>query len=552
MTRKLIDSILTICLLFSSLYLSAHAAEANKTAASISTKKMPDVYFFDGNTCLVKSDIACAKLALANIPSLSPYAKLLQGTIALHEQRIDDALQSLLPLQSESSLTTESKIYLHENLAAVFERINDAPQSAEHLMLAKTIATSSNTPAAEKRTETIHQKIWELLTKQEQDQLVAMRGSNTDNELQGWIDLCLASKNQDLQASITAWSMNYPDHSAITIAKTLAQKTDTAQIKLNLPHSGAIALIMPLINEADAANAEAFKQGLQTSLNIHTIPNTIQLYISNGTPESIAEQHALAKAEGAAYFIAPNFQEQQHNISTVTHDEDKSILHLAPLLHDETRKIANFLSSHAIQRIAIIATDNEAAKQMVASFKYAWQTELGAAPENDQTYLITLPSELQSGDATLLDLKAQLLAHSHDMVLLAMSATDARTVRPYLNISTPTMAFSAAHDILKQNAMEQDASLNAVRFVEIPFLLPNSNETLHAYREASSSLNNNVLLRWFALGADTLQLLLAYQSSDKETIINGLTGALAIDKNGNIQREPSIARFTFNGTELEQ
>lgn len=552
MTRKLIDSILTICLLFSSLYLSAHAAEAKKTAAPISTKKTPDVYFFDGNTCLIKSDIACAKLALANIPSLSPYAKLLQGTIALHEQRIDDALQSLLPLQSENSLTIESKIYLHENLAAVFESINDAPQSAEHLMLAKGIATSSNTPAAQKRTETIHQKIWELLSKQEQGQLVAMRGSNTDNELQGWIDLCLASKNQDLQASITAWSTNYPDHSATTIAKTLAQKTDTAQAKLSLPHSGAIALIMPLINETNAANAEAFKQGLQTSLNTHTIPNTIQVYISNSTPESIAEQHSLAKAEGAAYFIAPSFQEEQNNITTVTHDTDKNILHLTPLLHDEARSIASFLSRHAIQRIAIITTDSEVAKQMVASFKYAWQKELGASPENDQTYLITLPRQLQSGDTNLLDLKAQLSAHSHDMVLLAMSATDARTVRPYLNISTPAMAFSAVHDILEQNAMEQDASLNAVRFTEIPFLLPNSNETLHTYRQAGNSLNNNVLLRWFALGADTLQLILAYQSSDKETIINGLTGILTIDKNGNIQRELPIARFTFNGVELEQ
>lgn len=548
MTRKLTNSILTICLLFSSLYLPAHANEANKTASS-AIKKSPDAYFSDGDACLMKADITCARLALASIPSLSPYAKLLQGAIALHEQRIDAAIQLLLPLQAENSITAATQIRLHEQLAQAFIHLNDAPQAAEHLMQAINISGASNIPTGEKQATHIHQKIWELLNQQEQSELIAMRGNTTDYELQGWIDLRLASKHQDMQASITAWSANYPDHSATALARTLTQKAEAPPAQLSLPLSGAIALIMPLTSEANAASAEAFQQGLQTSLSIHGIPNAIALYTSDVTPESLTEQHTLAKSEGAAYvvapFISPEPQDASGNIASFSNDLD--ILKLTPLLNDEARKIAKFAIGHAIQHITIITADNEAAKQMADSFRSAWQAELGTTAENDQTHLITLPSDIQPGNANLLDLKAQLSTFSHDMVLLAMSATEAKIVRPYLNISTPTMAFATAHD-----AMQQNIALNAVRFVDIPFLLPTNTETFHEYHAANPHHDSNELSRWFALGADTLQLIIALQNRDKETIINGLTGVLTVNKNGNIRRELPIAKFTFDGIELEQ
>jgi len=113
MTRKLFNAILATCLLFGSLYLPAHAAEANKASTAevkLSARKSPGAHFQDGNTCLEQANIACAKLALANIPSLSPYAKLLQGGIALHEQRVDDAMLLLLPLQAEKDISVEAKL----------------------------------------------------------------------------------------------------------------------------------------------------------------------------------------------------------------------------------------------------------------------------------------------------------------------------------------------------------------------------------------------------------------------------------------------------------
>ncbi len=192
-------------LLFGSLYLPAHAAETNKsspTAIKSEARKSPEANFIDGNECLEQSSIACATLALANIPSLSPYAKLLQGSIALNEHRIDDAMRLLLPLQAEKNLIVDAKVSLHQQLATAFESLDDAPQAIEHLMQAKSAVTASAMPDAQIKIDTIHQKVWALLNKQEQSQLISMRGDNTDNDFQGWLDLCLAAKNQDVVTSV--------------------------------------------------------------------------------------------------------------------------------------------------------------------------------------------------------------------------------------------------------------------------------------------------------------------------------------------------------------
>ena len=115
MTKKLFNTILTICIAFGSLNLHAEqVSKATSANVKLPAKKSPEAYFSDGNTCLKQSDITCAKLALVGIPSSSPYAKLLQGSIAFAEQQVDKSLLLLLPLQAEKNLNAEAKITLHQ------------------------------------------------------------------------------------------------------------------------------------------------------------------------------------------------------------------------------------------------------------------------------------------------------------------------------------------------------------------------------------------------------------------------------------------------------
>ena len=68
-----------------------------------------------------------------------------------------------------------------------------------------------------------------------------------------------------------------------------------------------------------------------------------------------------------------------------------------------------------------------------------------------------------------------------------------------------------------------------------------------------TNLNSNALLRWFALGVDSLQLLITAQTlPDREVAISGLSGVLTVDNSGNVKRQLPLARFTHNGIAAEQ
>lgn len=552
MTQKLFNTILATCLLFGSLNLPAHAEAVNKTPSAIvklPAKKSPEAHFLDGNTCLKRSDIACAKLALASIPSVSPYAKLLQGSIALAEQQIDKSLLLLLPLQAEENLITEAKIVLHQYLANAFEKLDDTQQAVQHLIQAESVMAASALPDKQNSIKTNHQKIWDLLNKLDQNQLITMRGDNTDNQLQGWIDLCLTARNQDLTNSLNNWAASYPDHPALAFAKNLssinaAQTVTPAQ----LPSKGSIALILPLANEADSAKADAFKLGLETSLNKHALHNEIKIYPSAANQQDIDGIYTLAKNENNAYFVIPNFNPDEMQ-NTINLDGINNILHIGLFLNDEAQRIASFATSHGMQHITIVTTGNETAKLMLASFQAAWRTKLDIAADGDTLHIITL-SNISSASSSLLDLKSQIAEKIHDMVLLAVPASEARLIKPHLDISTPTMAFSSVNETAANTT--SDISLNALRFVDIPFLLTADQDPFTDYRTTDANLGSNELRRWFALGVDALQLLIiGQQPTGKEVTINGLTGALTVDKSGNMERQLSVARFTYNGVVAE-
>jgi hypothetical protein len=559
MTKKLFNAILSTCLLFSSLYLPAQAETANKVAAErpgTQIKKSPETNFLDGDACLKQANTACAKLALANIPSTSAYAKLLQGSIALSEKQTDKALLLLLPLQTEENLIPQAKILLHQYLASAFESLDDAQQATQHLIQAEANVATLEIKEAQTTVAAIHDRIWAMLSNLGQAELIELRGNNTDNVFQGWIDLRLAASNQDLNNSLGGWSAIYPDHPAQMFTKTLTAtdiKEPTQQASLS--SEGSIALIMPLTTEAYAANAEAFKLGLETALTKLGLQNKVKTYPSTENQQDMDEMYTLAKNEDNAYFITPSFSSRLNAGEVagnqIKQSENGNIVHIAPILDDEALNIADFALSRGMQQITIITTDNDASKLLTASFQAAWQSRSNLENNSDSIIVITLPENISASDSSLFELKSQLAAKMPDMILLAMSAIETRMVRPHLQISIPTMTFSTANEILDEAAAYH--ALNAVRFFDIPYLLTAEQTPYKDFETTDTSLHSNARLRWFALGVDSLQLLITAQNlPDREVLINGLSGVLTVDNSGNIKRQLPLARFTHDGITLEQ
>ncbi|MDD2833397.1 MAG: hypothetical protein PHD12_05230 [Methylotenera sp.] len=530
MTHKLFASILSTCLLFGSLYLPV---QAQATSHTLQTR------YLEGRTCLDRNDLMCAKVALAKISNHSAYAKLLQGSIAFHQQQLDEALSLLLPLQAEQNFINTAKVDVHSYLAKIFERIDDPHQALWHLITIEYTLQNIASDKPPQATAQHQKKIWELLKRLDQDHLINIRGNNTDYNLQGWIDLSLASRNQDQTQSITSWAANYTDHPAQAFALSLeATSLDLAPQLISANEN--IAILLHTSSPDERAKTEAFQSGLQAALDKYGLPNKINLYADTSTPDDgavnldIVNQYHLAKEAGDVFLIT---------LYPVDLPEDIFHLHLS--LNEQTLPLVKFARNHAITRILIIASEDAASQEKVSDFQQAWQADtahnLGQAPLE----IITLTSNVQTDDTSLLELKSQINTIKHDMILLTISARDASTIKPHLNISTPTLAYADINDA------SFEGSFNAIRFVDIPFLLPSSDPSFQNYHAEASALATNDLIRHFALGVDSLQLLSASkQASDHAVIINGLTGKLRL-KNQIIDRQLPMARFTFDGIALE-
>ena len=554
MTQKLFNHILATCLLFGSLYLPAHAGTANKTPAAApiaALKKPPEARYLEGDTCLKQDNIQCARLALAGISSGSAYAKLLQGRIALHEQQTDKALLLLLPLQTETALIPQAKAALHLQLAATFAALEDTAQAMLHLIEAESIMTASNLKELAADINGVHEKIWALLSKLEQSELIELRGNNTDNTFQGWIDLRLAAKNQNPDSSIAGWSALYPDHPAQAFANNLSvTNAEPSDSQSALASTGSIALIMPLSVEAYSAMADAFQRGLQTALTEHGLHNEIKTYPSTANPLDIDAAHTLAKSEGNAYFIMPNFDTGKIADNRIAQSAESRTLHIGHTLDDESQHIVRFALSSGMQKITVITHDNTVSKAMAARFEAAWNKLTKHENSNVMINSITLPTNISTADSKPLELEAQFAEKMPDMVLLAMPASEARLVRPHIPISMPVMIFSSAHEAINDTSSNQP--LNAVRLFEMPYLLEAGqnndldNETKDGYP------NSDELRRWFALGVDSLQILIASEHMQKDAItVNGLSGTLTILPSGLIKRELPLAILTDSGIALE-
>jgi hypothetical protein len=528
-------------------------------------KLSPEQAFLQGQQYVERAELAEAAVSLTRIASSSPYAKLLAGNIAAKSADYDRAFLLLLPLQFNQTLSKVAAASLHASLSTAYEKQGDISNALDQLVRRQDYI---NTAQAIRDNQ---QHIWQLLTAQSLENLISMRGESNDTSSQGWIDLCLASKNQNISSSLSAWRNSYADHAAVEFSNRLITQKLTnppasaATVSQLLP--GTIALILPATTGAPAEKAAAFQLGLQSALNQQQLLNAVKIYLSANNPQSVAEQFSLAKNDGAGYIIAPQLApaleaEPAAGLDSITIIDNNAAvrrsLRQADLsMGDEARQIAAFASHNSMQHILLLAADNAAARHMVKSFASVWPKGPGTTLQ-----IITMDSTVTANAATAgdtnssltlknsMELTAKVNAHPHDMLLLAMSAAEARMIRPYLDISTPTAAFSSVHE--REDDSSTKAALNALRFVDLPFLLLADHAPYNHYRDLSAELTSYELLRCFALGVDYLQLLIAgSDASGNELIINGLSGKLSIDSSGLIQRQLLMAKFTYNAVIVE-
>lgn len=535
----------------------ATAAPASNSANSSSTgvaqvKKTPEANFLNGLACLKQSDTACAQLALVGIPGQSPYAKLLAGNIAAAEGDFDRAFRLLLPLQAETGLLPQANASLHASLALAYENQPDMLRALEQ----RTLAEEELSDAADIRAN--QQRIWQLLSNLSRDELVGMRGESLDTTIQGWIDLALALQDAGRPAqNIANWRKAYPDHPAsATVAEQLSEQlgNTAATGAASSGLKGQVALILPSEVEAFYPAADAIELGFVTAQAKTKNDAGIKIYATRGNKDEIAAIYQQAISEGAQYVVGPLTRDEVTVLAAgavpvptlALNQPDganvaKNLYTFGLSVDAEAAQIVKIARDYGMQTATIVTTPSGISGHMAKAFNDAWVAEDGQIVQQ-----IDLTEKTE-----LADLKAQIAGHPADLILIAGNAEEARVIRPYLDLATPTFGFShiyagSAHEPL-------DRALSAVRFVDLPWLLNPDDPAFASYKAAAADLPPGEMQRWFALGADAYQLLLTLtQQPNEPATIRGLTGKIRVSPSGEITRELALGRFSADGIVVEK
>jgi len=550
MVQRLIAFLLSLWLMTAGLVLAAPASSSSSQPAKPVTKikKNPETAFVDGLGCLKKSDVTCAQIALTSIPSQSPYAKLLAGNMAAATGDFDSAFRLLLPLQAETDLLPQASASLHASLALAYDNQADALRALEQRTMAERYLSD---PAD---IEANQQRIWQSLSALDKEQLIDMRGESLNTTIQGWIDLALTMQNKQ---DISDWRQSYPDHPASTaLMERLATQAgnDNKSAVKPVGLQGSIALLLPFQVEAFYPIADAIWQGFVAAQAEANDNAEVKIYATQGDKDAIAAIYQQAVKEGAHYVLGPLTRDEVTALATnplpvptllLNQPEVASAANnfysLGLSIDDEALQIAKIAHGYGMQTAMVVTGKSPLSVRMTKAFADAWINQGGQ-----------IISQISVDENTALaNFKAQLSAQSADMILVSTGAEEARALRPYLDVATPTFGFSHIYAGINHDPL--DATLLAVRFADLPWLLNNNDATFAAYQAAAADLPQGEMQRWFALGVDAYQVLLALaQRPLKAATIHGLTGKIRINEKGEITRELALGRFGADGVVLEK
>lgn len=561
---------LAFLLLLSALDLNALAADTKKSSDSASSQaasgssnrlpKNPDERFLAGRACLNRGDAPCAQVALAGINPASPYAKILDAQLATLRGDFDTALRLLIPLQTDPGLLPQAYASVHATLAQAYASQDNLLRTLEQYTLAEPFLEG---PEAIKENQS---QLWKLIADKPRELLVEIRGESPNPVIQGWIDLALAYSHTDQRDRyLEQWRATYPDHPASeellhTISATTAPTANTTQV------TGKIALLLPLDAPDYAAAAQAILAGFKTAHTVVGYQVDIQIYPTNGTPDSLIPVYQQAVQDGAQFVVGPLIRGEVEALAAsdlVTvptlalnqpENNEKLPAHLLTYgmaVETEAQQVAQEARHAGLQTVTVLTANTLLAKRMSKAFTEEWKAQDGGTLRE-----IDLPT-----DDNLASLRSDLSTQPPDAIFLGMDARDAYRVRPYLDTAIPTFGISHIYDgetPNAQNAVSQDPGvsnqvLSAIHFVDMPWLIRPDSSEYTAYRHNADEFGKGWPQRWFALGADAYRLLafLSVPPPQDKILLHGLSGNISLGKDGRFTRELLMGQFRAGGVALE-
>ena len=342
-----------------------------------------------------------------------------------------------------------------------------------------------------------------------------------------------------------------------------------------LPADSHVAVLLPLTGRNASAGLQV-RDGLLSAYYGDDAPDRVALRFYDTGTQSIAEALGAANAAGASFVIGPLTRDEVNaaaeaaprvpvlalNFLTAEHATPPRFRQFGLSPEDEARAVAKRVLADGRRRGIVFAPAGEWSERVVRAFREEFTA--GGGNVLDVQFLAGTKETATAIQAALRidDSKARhdrlqrilgtTLAFQPrrrgdlDFLFTPAPSAFARQLRPQLQFffagDIPAYATSDAYD----PAAGAQIDLDGVLLPDMPWIVQRDDAAFARLRnEAADAFGNDVPARGrlFALGHDAWRLQGRLRSAEQAVTLDGLTGTLALDASGRIQRTLEWARI---------
>jgi len=413
-------------------------------------------------------------------------------------------------------------------------------------------------------------RIWSLVSNLDSARLTAARDNASDPVLAGWLDLGRQYRQQPGRLAI--WKRDHPDHPAVTsgFIDVLSSTGPMSTIgELKAPAAdGPIAVLLPE-DERYRAISEEIRRGIDYAREATALGSRRELiHIDSGT-SALAARVALEQAvnQGAAVVIGPLVKEQVAAIAGVatggpvvialnTPPEGRSLpagvisYSLSP--EQDARDAAGRMISDGHRRVGVVAAETALGRRAREAFVDEF-TLLGGEIVDEAT-VAQGQTDFSGPLKRLLRMRSEdddgpfqpEIREDIDAVFVAASGRQLALVAPQLDYfgadELPRYALATVYSGNRDPQGDQDKERTIIPIA--PMLLAGTAGPEHPMRLTYERAQlAGPLPRLFAFGADAAMIAAHLDVLLDGGRLSGLTGELALNPLGLVERRPDWGRF---------
>jgi uncharacterized protein len=309
------------------------------------------------------------------------------------------------------------------------------------------------------------------------------------------------------------------------------------------PAPAAITLVLPLDAPDFRPAADAVSMGFLAAMAAEKRKFDVVVRSSDASDESVLAQYQAAVDAGTRLVVGPMtrsgvtalVRNRKIAVPTLALNQPDGSGALPPTLYvfglavdAEARQVARQAWADTMRIAAVVGTATPLSQRSREAFADEWLL-LGGR--------VTDVVELRSGGDPVV-IREIVDRNPPQFVFLAESGERARILRPYLGGQMPVYATSQVNTIADP---VKNLDMNGVRFADMPWIVRPEDPEMARFPRPQGL--DGDLARFYALGIDAYRIAERLLDGSRAFDFAGVTGRIAVQGGGIVQRQPVAATF---------